>query len=227
MLTNFFPPLSPIWNGLRNKIPKFLRMIHLRQVAQLMNNDVIHQVRRQQRNLIIEIQIPSPRTTPPSRPLIPDCNTFPRESIDEIEVRNARSDQFQRPIFILGDLLLRIEAVELLDAELKKLGGLTWCQRTSDLDALTTASPLSDSALAHLRIRCGFQPSLAPSLGDVFEDEDDEDQETDLEFLASLREFSVGKNRFGPPGLRAVVQMTSRGIHTPDRPVGDKIILAR
>ncbi len=82
-------------------------MIHLRQVAQLMNNDVIHQVRRQQRNLIIEIQIPSPRTTPPSRFLIPDRNAFPRESIDEIEMRNSRSDQFQRPIFILGNFLLR------------------------------------------------------------------------------------------------------------------------
>lgn len=58
------------------------------------------------------------------------------------------------------------------------------------------------------------------------ENEDDEDvQEMDQEFLASLREFSIGKNRFGGPGLRAVVQITERGIHTPDRLVGDRIIV--
>lgn len=59
------------------------------------------------------------------------------------------------------------------------------------------------------------------------DDEDDEYEERDQEFLGSLREFSIGKNRFGPPALRTVVQMTSRGIHTPERPVGDKIILAK
>lgn len=69
---------------------------------------------------------------------------------------------------------------------------------------------------------------LDPYGGPDGEDEDEDDEgETDLEFLASLREFSIGKNRFGAPGLRAVVQMTSRGIHTPDKPISDRLILPR
>lgn len=68
---------------------------------------------------------------------------------------------------------------------------------------------------------------LDPYGGPDGEDEDEDEGETDLEFLASLREFSIGKNRFGAPGLRAVVQMTSRGIHTPDKPISNRLILPK
>ena len=76
---------------------------------------------------------------------------------------------------------------------------------------------------------CYLDPYGGPEESeDEDEDEDEDDAaENDLEFLGSLREFSIGKNRFGPPALRAVVQMTSKGIHTPERPVGDRIVIAR
>ena len=63
------------------------------------------------------------------------------------------------------------EQADGMSAALKELGGLTWCRRSSDLDALTMASSLSESELSHLRIRCGFPGSLAPGPVEGFDDD--------------------------------------------------------
>lgn len=65
-----------------------------------------------------------------------------------------------------------------------------------------------------------------------YEPQDEEDDEEgggaqlDETYLKSLREFNIGKNRFGPPGRSAVVEMSERGIITPTRLVSSRIVLA-
>ena len=58
-------------------------------------------------------------------------------------------------------------------------------------------------------------------------EEDSEDEvEIDETTLATLREFVIGKNRFGPPGLRGAVEMTEKGLQTPNKAVSKRILLA-
>lgn len=57
------------------------------------------------------------------------------------------------------------------------------------------------------------------------DDDDDEMPKLDEEYIDHLREFEIGKNRFGPPGRRAVVEMTETGLQTPSRPIGKRIII--
>jgi DNA repair protein RadA/Sms len=44
------------------------------------------------------------------------------------------------------------------------------------------------------------------------DDEDEDDEE-----LAAMRVLSIGKNRFGPPGIKALLEMTEQGLKTPSK----------
>lgn len=46
---------------------------------------------------------------------------------------------------------------------------------------------------------------------------DDDSEDADDEELARLRVLSIGKNRFGPPGVRAMLEMTEGGLKTPSK----------
>lgn len=56
-----------------------------------------------------------------------------------------------------------------------------------------------------------------------FDEEDEEDGEP--ENASAMRQLSIGKNRFGPPGLTAVVEMTEKGLQTPARAMSKRLIL--
>ena len=60
---------------------------------------------------------------------------------------------------------------------------------------------------------------------DPYEILDEKTGEPDPECKA-LREFSIGKNRYGPPGLTAVVEMTELGLHPPSKNLSQRIILS-
>lgn len=55
--------------------------------------------------------------------------------------------------------------------------------------------------------------------------EDSDLDGVDETYLVSLRQFAIGKNRFGPPGLISVVEMTEKGLQTPSRPISKKLIV--
>ena len=60
-----------IRNRSRNQAPKFLRVIELSQVTELVDDDVVGKVNGKTRDAIVEVKIPFLGTTPPSCPLIP------------------------------------------------------------------------------------------------------------------------------------------------------------
>ena len=57
-------------HSLRDQVPEFLRMVHLSHVAELMHDDIVRQVRRQKRDLIVEADSAGLRARPPTRFLI-------------------------------------------------------------------------------------------------------------------------------------------------------------
>jgi len=54
-------------DGLRHKIPKLPRVVHLSQMAQLMHHNIVYEVIRQVRDAGIEAEILFPRTASPPR----------------------------------------------------------------------------------------------------------------------------------------------------------------
>lgn len=51
----------------------------------------------------------------------------------------------------------------------------------------------------------------------VYFDNYEGDEDDDEEAIAAMRVMSIGKNRFGPPGLKAILEMTGEGLKTPSK----------
>lgn len=73
-------------------------------------------------------------------------------------------------------------------------------------------------ALQHLCDTVAYLDFYEPSEED-FED----DEYIDDNYVANLRELSVGKNRYGPSGVREILEMTSEGMKPPSRGVRIKL----
>ena len=69
-LAQLGPGLAKMRETQRHQIPEFARVIHLAKVAELVHNDVVAEMLRQQRDFIIKIKVAARRTTPPSAFLI-------------------------------------------------------------------------------------------------------------------------------------------------------------
>ena len=69
-------------HGTGNERPKFAGMIHLSQMADLMHNDVIGEVRGKRRYFVVETQITLLRAASPAPPLGAYCYFGERNSID-------------------------------------------------------------------------------------------------------------------------------------------------
>lgn len=81
-------------------------------------------------------------------------------------------------------------------------------------------------AVEHLVDTVCYLEPYEPQDDELSDDEDGAPQRLDELYLKSLREFNIGKNRFGPPGRSGVVEMSERGIITPTKLVSSRIILA-
>jgi len=64
-------------------------MIEFDQVAELMHDEIIGEMRRQPDDAIIEIEVAVLRAAAPSRPLIADGDFFDIQMIDAIPMRDA------------------------------------------------------------------------------------------------------------------------------------------
>ena len=76
--------------GLAHEMPECLRVIRLREMAELVDDDIVGERRRQKRDFVIKIEITSARTAPPERPLIFDADFVKSQSVCLIEMRDAR-----------------------------------------------------------------------------------------------------------------------------------------
>src|SRR3989338_105227 len=82
-----------------NEFPKTRSMIHLFQMAQLVNNNVIREMRRAHRDFFIEIQIAFARTTSQSRFLIANRDIVVGEFVIVVEVLEATMHKFESDNF--------------------------------------------------------------------------------------------------------------------------------
>lgn len=87
------PQRGRIWQDLIDQRPEFRRVIELDQVAELMHDDIIPQVGRQEEQTIIEGKVAVSRTTPPARLLITDTDPSPGYAIEFLKISQTLFDQ--------------------------------------------------------------------------------------------------------------------------------------
>jgi hypothetical protein len=93
-------PRAMIRDRPRNQAPKFLRVVELSQVTELVDDDVIGKVNGKTRDAIIEVEIPLLRTTPPSRPLIAYRDSVVDETVVLIKNLQAAMHKPPREFFL-------------------------------------------------------------------------------------------------------------------------------
>jgi hypothetical protein len=93
--------------GATDQIPKLFGVAELRQMAQLVDNDVVGKSRRQERDFVIKIEIAFARTAPPQRPLILDADFIKPQSVYPIEMRDTLMGKDSRIFFMLEKIPLR------------------------------------------------------------------------------------------------------------------------
>ena len=76
-------------------------MIHLAEMAELVHDDVIGQVRRQEHDLVVEAQCAVLGCASPPRPLVADDDPFEHEPVGAIEMRKAILRERERGNFML------------------------------------------------------------------------------------------------------------------------------
>jgi hypothetical protein len=75
-------------------------VIELAEMAKLVHDDVVAKRRRQERDVVIEIQIAFLRAASPSRSLVANADAADFEIIKLVVVRKSRSRQFPRLFFV-------------------------------------------------------------------------------------------------------------------------------
>ncbi len=88
-------PRAMIRNRPGNQAPKFLRVIELFQVTELVDDDVIGKVNRETRDAIVEVEIPLLGATSPSRSLIPDRDSVVDETV--VLIKNLQAAMHKPP----------------------------------------------------------------------------------------------------------------------------------
>ncbi len=79
--------------SLGHQIPEPLRMVELSPVAELVDDDVVGEVRRQEGDAIVEVEVALGRTASPSASLVSDGDLAVRESVVLIEMDEAIVDE--------------------------------------------------------------------------------------------------------------------------------------
>jgi len=70
-----------LWHGLCDKGPKGAGVIELTEMAKLVDDNIVGEVRGEKRDFIVEIEIAFAGTTSPSRALVANSDAVPCESI--------------------------------------------------------------------------------------------------------------------------------------------------
>ena len=102
MLANPPAPLLVIGNRLSHQRPESGGMVHLFQVAQFVDDDVIDRLNRGKDEAPVEVQVALKRTTPPPAFLVAHRHAPIDKTVERIEMIEPVADHFFRFLFKKG-----------------------------------------------------------------------------------------------------------------------------
>lgn len=107
-ISQFLSQTLMLRQGAGDESPELCGVIKFAQVTEFVDDDVIAKMRGEQRELVVEVEIPRVRTAPPSGALVLDSDSVPLESIKLIEMREPFRHKRRRFCFMLREMPLPI-----------------------------------------------------------------------------------------------------------------------